>query len=250
MNNIQTFSSGSEQYAKHRPQYPEELFAYLNEISDGHDRAWDCATGNGQAAISCAKYFSQVEATDSSAEQIQHSIVHPKVNYSVSPAEHTSFADDSFDLIVVAAAVHWFDQGQFFREVERVLKPNGILAVWGYSFAEIEPKVDNLIAKVLLEPIDRFWADENRQVMAGYRDLALPFDEVRNPPTFTIRIEWTLGQLSAYLRTWSAVKLYTAELGINPVNQLESELKTIWHDPDQTKLVQMPLSFKASRKPA
>jgi len=250
MNNIQTFSSGSEQYAKHRPQYPEELFAYLNEISDRHDRAWDCATGNGQAAVGCAQYFSQVEATDLSAEQIQNHISHPKVRYSVSPAEHTPFDDHDFDLVTVASAVHWFDQGQFFREVERVLKPNGILAVWGYSFAEIEPKVDNLIAKVLLEPIDRFWADENRQVMAGYRDLALPFDEVRNPPTFTIRIEWTLGQLSAYLRTWSAVKLYTAELGTNPVNQLESELKTIWHDPDQTKLVQMPLSFKASRKPA
>lgn len=250
MNNVQTFSSGSEQYAKHRPQYPQELFSYLNEICEAHDRAWDCATGNGQAAVSCAQYFSQVEATDISAEQIQHSIVHPKVHYSVTSAEQTSFDDHSFDLIVVAQAVHWFDQEKFFQEAGRVLKPKGVLAVWAYGFLETESRINDIIAKVLLEPIDRFWADGNRQIMTGYRDLALPFDEVRDPPTFTMQIEWTLDQLLAYLRTWSAVKRHIAELGNDPVAQLEMELKTVWLEPNQTKVIKMPLFFKASKKSA
>jgi ubiquinone/menaquinone biosynthesis C-methylase UbiE len=250
MNNIQTFSAGSDQYAKHRPQYPPELFLFLDQIASGHDRAWDCATGNGQAAVSCAKYFSHVEATDISAQQIQHGIVHPQVHYSVSPAERTSFDNHSFDLIIVAQAVHWFDRDKFFQETERVLKPNGILAVWGYGFFNIEPKVDDIIANVLLEPIDRFWAEGNRQLMAGYRDLTLPFEEVRNVPTFTMQIEWRLEQLLAYLRTWSAVKRYSAELGNDPVIQLEEKLKLIWHEPEKAKLVQMPLFLKASRKTA
>ncbi len=250
MNNIQTFSQGSEQYARHRPQYPEELFSFLNEISYGHDCAWDCATGNGQAAISCAKYFARVEATDISAEQIQRCIVHPKVNYSVCPAEHTSFDDHSFDLIVVATAVHWFNQEKFFRETERVLKPKGVLAIWGYGSLEIDREIDDILAKNLLEPIDRFWANENRQVMAGYRDLLLPFDEIRILQTFAVQVEWNLQQLLAYLRTWSAVKRCSAELGNDPVTQLETKLKIIWNEPDKTKLVQMPLSFRASRKPA
>ena len=249
MNNIQTFSSGSEQYAKHRPQYPQGLFSYLNEICEGHDRAWDCATGNGQAAASCAKYFSRVEATDISTGQIQHGIAHPKVHYSVCPAEHTAFDDLSFDLIVVAQAVHWFDRGKFFQETERVLKTKGILAVWGYGFFDIEPEIDDTITNVLLEPIDRFWAEGNRQLMTGYRDLVLPFNEIRNPPTFTMQIEWTLQQLLAYLRTWSAVKRYSAELGNDPVAQLEMKLKKLWREPDKTKPVQMPLFFKACRKP-
>jgi len=244
------FSGHAAVYASFRPGYPPALFDFVTSLTPGRSLAWDCATGNGQAAVGCAKYFSHVEATDLSAEQIQNHIGHPKVHYSVSPAEHTLFNDHDFDLVTVASAVHWFDQGKFFQEVRRVLKPNGILAVWGYGFAEIEPEVDTLIAKVLLGPIDRFWAEGNRQIIAGYRNLVLPFDEVRNPPTFAVRIEWTLGQLAAYLRTWSAVKLYAAELGTDPVDQLESELKTIWHDPDPTKLVQMPLYFKASRKPA
>jgi ubiquinone/menaquinone biosynthesis C-methylase UbiE len=250
MNNVQTFSSGSEQYAKHRPQYPAELFSYLSELAHSHDRAWDCATGNGQSAVSCAKYFSRVEATDLSAEQIQHGIARPNVKYSVCPAEHTPFMDNSFDLITVATAIHWFDQEKFFQEVKRVLKPQGILAIWGYSFLGIEPAIDEMTNKVLLKPIRPFWAEGNRQVMNGYPNLTLPFDEIRNPPTFTIQIEWTLQQFLAYVRTWSAVKRYMTELGNDPVSELESQLKTIWSEPDQTKTVHMPLVFKASRKPA
>jgi SAM-dependent methyltransferase len=250
LNNIQTFSKSSEQYAKHRPQYPGALFSYLSEICDRHDAAWDCATGNGQAAVSCAKYFSHVEATDISPEQIQHCIVHPKVHYSISPAEHTPFENESLDLTVVATAVHWFDLEQFFREVGRVLRPKGVLAVWTYGLLEIEPEIDQVIAKELLEPIDQFWASGNRQVMNGYRDLLLPFDEIRNPPTFSMKVEWNLVQFLAYVRTWSAVKRYSAELGTDPVAQFETKLKTVWHEPDKIKTVQMPLFFRASRKPA
>lgn len=250
MNNIQiqTFSQGSSQYAKHRPQYPGELFAYLSEISEGHACAWDCATGNGQAAVSLAKHFSHVEATDISEEQIQQSIPHPKVHYSMSPAEHTPFENESFDLITVATAVHWFDPEQFNQEVKRVLKPRGILAVWTYGLFEIEPEIDQVIAKELLEPIDRFWASGNRQVMNGYRDLRLPFDEIRNPPTFSIKVEWNLAQFLAYVRTWSAVKRYSAELGTDPVDQFEPKLKTVWPELDRIKIVRMPLFFRASRK--
>ena len=161
---VQTFSQDSDQYAKNRPHYPDELFAYLSELCEAHDAAWDCATGSGQAAVSLAKYFSRVEATDLSAEQIEHGIVHPKVHYSVSPAEHTPFNDESFDLITVATAVHWFDPPQFHREVNRVLKPRGILAVWTYGYFAIEPATDQVIRDELLNPIDRFWAEGNRQV--------------------------------------------------------------------------------------
>jgi len=248
VNNIQTFSQGSDQYARHRPQYPEELFAYLSEICDEYDSAWDCATGNGQAAVSCAKYFSHVEATDISAEQIQNGIVHPNVHYRVCSAEHTPFASGAFDLVTVATAVHWFDLEQFYREVDRVLKRGGILAVWSYGYFEIEPAIDQIISRELLESIDPFWANGNRQVMNGYRDLALPFEEIRNTPSFAIQVEWTLRQLFNYIRTWSAVKRFSAELGTDPMERLESKLKTVWGEPDQAKVAKMPLFFRASRK--
>lgn len=248
LNNAQTFSQSSEQYAKHRPQYPDELFLYLSELCKEHHRVWDCATGNGQAAVSCAKYFSHIEATDISEEQIKNAIQHSKIKYSVSPAEQTSFENESFNLVTVAVAIHWFDQKKFFQEVNRVLKPNGILAIWSYGLFEIESEIDKAILEELLKPIDPFWAEGNRQVMNGYRDLVLPFDEIQNKPSFVMKIEWNLSQLLAYLRTWSAVKRYMTEIGTDPVEALEKNLKPIWQEPNETKNVKMPLFLRVSRK--
>ncbi|MBD0326304.1 MAG: SAM-dependent methyltransferase, partial [Pyrinomonadaceae bacterium] len=45
------FSEQSADYAKYRPRYPAALFEYLASVTAEHERAWDCATGNGQAAL-------------------------------------------------------------------------------------------------------------------------------------------------------------------------------------------------------
>ena len=249
MNNSRTFSVGSDLYARHRPSYPPELFSYLSEISPGHSAVWDCATGNGQAALACAGWFARVEATDISLEQIRHSFSHPKIHYSVCSAEGAPFANQTFDLITVALALHWFDQQKFFQEAGRVLKPGGILAVFGYGLFEISPALDTIIQNSLYAQIDRFWARGNRLLMSGYRDLAMPFQELGTPQSFTMQLEWHLGQLLDYLRTWSAVKLYAAELGVDPVAQLESKLAPLWKDPEIARPVKMPLFLRVSRNP-
>ncbi len=250
MDNSQSFSINSADYAKHRPQYPPALFAYLNKITQHHHLAWDCATGNGQAAVSAAKYFAQIEATDISAEQIEHRLSNPQINYSICAAEKPPFKDNIFDLIMVAQAVHWFDKPAFFAEAERLLKPNGVLAVWGYGGLSINAEIDSLINEYLNQPIDRFWAEGNREVMAGYRELVLPFNHIPNPPTFEMQIAWNLPQLLAYFSTWSAVKRYTAELGQNPLELISAKLKPVWQNPEYIKTVSMPLFIKVSRKPA
>jgi ubiquinone/menaquinone biosynthesis C-methylase UbiE len=51
----------------------------------------------------------------------------------------------SVDLVTVAVAIHWFNFDEFYREVKRVLKPNGILAAWTYSLSEISLEIDSLI---------------------------------------------------------------------------------------------------------
>src|SRR6188474_1317557 len=109
------FSKHSEQYAQYRPQYPDEIYAYLASIAPGHSLAWDCGTGNGQAAVGLAKYFDKVFATDASAEQISRAYVHPKVEYHVEPAEHVSLDDSAVDLATVAVAIHWFNFDEFYR---------------------------------------------------------------------------------------------------------------------------------------
>src|ERR1700730_1023241 len=93
------FSQHAPDYAKFRPTYPADLVEYIVSFVEKKETAWDCATGNGQAAVLLAKHFQQVFATDLSEGQIAAAQQLPNINYSVASAESTSFAADSFDLI-------------------------------------------------------------------------------------------------------------------------------------------------------
>ena len=38
------FSQSAQEYARYRPSYPPELFAYLASLCTSHQLAWDCGT--------------------------------------------------------------------------------------------------------------------------------------------------------------------------------------------------------------
>ena len=47
------------------------------------------------------------------------------------------FADGSVDLVTSCQAAHWFDDiGAFYAEADRVLRPGGAIAVYGYHFTD------------------------------------------------------------------------------------------------------------------
>ena len=123
------FSKQSSEYAKVRPQYPDELFQFITRLCEERKLVWDCATGNGQAATSLANYFEKVFATDFSEQQISNAFKKENIIYKVESAENSSLENNSVDLITVATATHWFDLEKFYAEVNRVLKPGGVLAL-------------------------------------------------------------------------------------------------------------------------
>jgi hypothetical protein len=89
------FSGHAACYQQFRPDYPGPLFAYLGSLCPEHALAWDCATGNGQAAVALAPYFAKVIATDFSAQQIEEAQSDPKVRYRVAPADNVPIEDGS-----------------------------------------------------------------------------------------------------------------------------------------------------------
>ncbi|MEP6905690.1 MAG: methyltransferase domain-containing protein, partial [Gemmatimonadales bacterium] len=68
--------------------------------------AWDCATGNGQAARGLSHYFSRVLATDASREQIERAEGPPNVEFRVAAADSSGLPDHSTDLVTAAQALH------------------------------------------------------------------------------------------------------------------------------------------------
>lgn len=234
------FSSASGRYAAFRPNYPATLYSWLAGLCAEHDTAWDCATGSGQAAQGLAPHFRHVVATDASAEQIRHAMPHPGIDYRVAPAEASRLADHSVDLITVAQAAHWFDLPRFYAEVARVLKPGGVIALWGYGRMVLPGELDAPFQRFYEEIVGPYWPPERALIDDAYKGLLFPFDEIAAPP-FAIQVEWTLSRLVAYLSTWSAVKRYQGAQGHDPLPALAAELGPLWGAPDAALHLSWPL---------
>ncbi len=144
-NAIDHFSSKSREYSYSRPSYPEDLFEFLQEITPSKYMAWDCATGNGQAAIGLCRYFRNVIASDVSKNQLDHRFHRNNINYQVFSAEKASIPNNSVDLITVAEAIHWFDFGKFYEEVTRVSNRNAIIAYGLMACTKLIPKLTKLV---------------------------------------------------------------------------------------------------------
>lgn len=237
------FSDKSDAYSIYRPEYPDELFAYLSSCSLTHDRAWDCGTGSGQSAIALSDYYKEVIATDASENQIKNARQKAGVVYKTEPAEQTSLDDASIDLVTVAQAIHWFKLDAFANEVTRVLKPGGIVAVWTYGLHQISPGIDKVIHYLYGSMLDPYWPAERRYVEEGYRNIHLPMKQLE-APAFNMAASWNLAQLTGYLRTWSAVKRYETATGSNPVDKIYDELHLQWGNADNCHLISWPLTLK------
>jgi SAM-dependent methyltransferase len=242
------FSDAAARYAEFRPTYPAELFDWLASLCEEHEAAWDCATGSGQAAAGLAKHFEQVIATDASAEQIAHADGPVNVSFRAAPAEVSGLADNSIDLVTVAQAAHWFDLPRFFAEVQRVLKPGGVLALWGYGRLSLPGAMDEIFQRFYSETVGPFWPPERKWIDDGYRSLDFPFDEIA-APAFFINVEWNLPRLLDYLSTWSAVKRYRADMGSGPQPALMAELQPLWGNPDTAQQLKWPLFLRVGSKP-
>ncbi len=240
------FSSQASTYAKYRPHYPAELFEYLAALAPARDTAWDCATGNGQAALGLAPHFRSVIATDASASQIAQATPHERIAYHIAAAEDTNISASSVDLITVAQSLHWFQFDKFYAEVARVLKPGGVIAVWSYNLLRCAPGIDALLDEYYFDIAGRFWPPERKLLEERYRTIPFPFEEI-TPPEFYMETEWNLDELIGYLHTWSATQRFIAQQKIDPLLDLRERLEKNWSAPEQKKRMQWPLHLRLGR---
>jgi SAM-dependent methyltransferase len=237
------FSRQAAEYAKFRPRYPAEMFQYLAGIAPERKLAWDCATGNGQAAVALAAVFERVIATDASEKQIANAEPHERVEYRVAPGENSEIETGTIDMVVVAQALHWFDLGGFYAEAKRVLRPRGILAASAYRFFHITPAIDVVINhRYHDEVVGPFWPPE-RALVQRFEELPFPFPEIKTPP-FEMTAQWTLDQLIGYLRTWSATQRYITANKRDPLEDIGGELRSAWGTVKETRRVVWPLTLR------
>lgn len=235
-----TFSAAG--YAAARPAYPASLFktvlAHHNADSSAGSLL-DLGCGHGLIAREMSPHFGKVIGLDTSpgmVAQAQSMTEDPKISFRRGGAEDLSFlSDQSIDMVVSGQAAHWFDYGKAWLEISRVIKPGGSLAFWGYkdnvligheranrifdkfcyADGEVEPgyegmnryweqpgrnKVRNLLREV--EPPAAQWEDVRRDLY----DIKFDCAELPDKETAWMQKRINLGQLEAYVRTFSALQ--------------------------------------------
>ncbi|GAB3836855.1 class I SAM-dependent methyltransferase [Hymenobacter jeollabukensis] len=224
---LDRFSSHAAQYAQFRISYPPALYKFLLSVTPGRAAAWDCGTGNGQVAADLAPHFGRVEATDISAKQLAQAVQQPNIRYQVSGAEQTPFAADTFDLVAVAQALHWFDAAAFHREATRVAKPGATIGEWGYGLVKVNEQIDPLIQHFYTDIVGPYWDENRRHIDDEFARIPFPFAAVQHR-RFEERQHWDAERFLRYLQTWSSVQRYQQAVGEEPLQQIEQPLRELW----------------------
>jgi ubiquinone/menaquinone biosynthesis C-methylase UbiE len=238
------FNDKAHLYKSARPAYPQALYTYLAGLCSSTNTAWDCACGNGQAAVGLADQFDSVFATDISEQQISNAKKHPKIHYSASPAENTCFSENSFDLVCVAQALHWFDFDSFWPEVGRVLKPNGIFSAWGYTWPQINPQLDKAFNQLVLNVIEPYWAFQNKLLWEHYKGINFPFEKI-DAPEFEMSVKWDLDSFFNFVHTFSATRQCMCAIGDHFFTHAYLEMNKLWGNSKEKKTVSLDFVFYA-----
>jgi ubiquinone/menaquinone biosynthesis C-methylase UbiE len=240
------FSSQAESYARYRPTYPQELYDYIFRFVKEKNTAWDCATGNGQAAGVLANHFQKVHATDISEAQLKNAVQKPNIQYNICPAEQTPFADNSFDLITAATAYHWFNWKEFYTEATRVGKKDCVVAAWSYHiFYSTDEAITSIIRHFYHTIINAYWHPERKYVDERYATVEFNFAPL---PTkdFDLVLHWKKEDFLGYLSTWSAVQHYTKLKGHSPLSLITDDVAKAWPGKEE-KEFHFPLFLRLGR---
>ncbi|QIW10391.1 class I SAM-dependent methyltransferase [Francisella sp. LA112445] len=237
-------SFNSESYQKARPSTPAEIIDYLKNNIPSYKKAWDCGTGNGQTAIKLAEFIDKIHATDISKDQISKAFKHKNIKYFESNETSSMFNDESVDLVTASQAAHWFDISKFEKECLRILKPNGIIAIWTYyRDIQINGKTE-VIYQEFLNAIDSFFPEGNGLVEI-YQSINLNLPML-NAPKFEQTKQMDFDNFIEYLKSISAYAEYIKNHRKCPLIELGfyDKFRKSWGEPSTINTITWPIVFK------
>lgn len=124
-------------YDRARPPYPPPLWERLLPLVAPGTRVLDLGAGTGQATgplVAAGAVVTAVEPGPALAAILRRRF--PDVTVLESSAESVDLDPGSFELAVVATAVHWFDLSVVLPALHRAVAPGGHLAVWRNAFGD------------------------------------------------------------------------------------------------------------------
>lgn len=143
---IRRFSDRVADYVRYRPGYPEELLRTLEEKAGLGPDAVVADVGSGTGISSelllrsgCTVYA--VEPNPDMRRAAEEALgERPRFHSVDGTAEATTLADGGVDLVTAGQAFHWFDRQAARRELARILRPGGRVALfWNARRTDASP---------------------------------------------------------------------------------------------------------------
>ena len=132
----------------------KEMYRMMSEALSPDMNVLEIATGTGLIAINIAPYVNAVEAIDYAPKMIETAKkkknIPSNVHFQVEDAMDLSFANNSFDAVIISNALHIMPTPHLvLKNIKRVLKPNGLLIAPNFSHGHLKESTWDLNAKFL-----------------------------------------------------------------------------------------------------
>lgn len=274
-------SSFSAMYARYRPSMSSNLLSKIMEFLIGDvaadsknkifGQAIDVGCGTGQSTRAFAPYFSNITGIDVSSSQVeaaQQTETFNHISYRVGTAEELPFPAKSVDLINATQAVHWFDFSKFFAEVNRVLKPGGVLSINTYgvvprlyclSDCSKSAKLTETMQNIRVKTLKDYWAKDRDKLDQFYNELVIPYetrcafrDDCELSVKFGDEDIVTIATVVSYISSLTSYQNYlkrTSDTGL--LQRIQNELLSIIgeEDPDEARVkVAFPVTLIMGKK--
>lgn len=135
------FGNVAEKYAKFRNDLPVELIDSLKHrgVYFKGEKVVDLGAGTGILSRALHQEGAVVVGVEPSKELIEEAIKIDQeegatITYENAFSERTLLPDDTYDIVTVMRAWHWFDADKTLTEIKRILKDNGMLIVMDSGF--------------------------------------------------------------------------------------------------------------------
>ena len=224
----------ARRYSQFRPAYPQQLLdiitGFIVKNGGGFGLAVDVACGTGHSTFPLRSHFTHCLGTDISEAQVQYARQKGKeldalnVEFKVASATNLPVEDASVDFVSCAEAWHWLEPEALYREVNRVLKPGGCLAVYGYRDPTLlNEECNDLLTELISRTLKDYSHERLKHLDNFYSEVTLPYpNSIRFDLPTEMSYSMEISNFIGYVSSWSSYQTYCER---HPRNSVLEELQ-------------------------